>query len=663
MRLFLYLRLLEALSAILLEDNEGVYMNKVIGLLAHVDAGKTTFAEQILFSTNSIRSLGRVDHGNTFLDTHFIERERGITVFSEQAVFTYNENKYFLLDTPGHFDFSAEMERSVKVLDYAVLIISAVEGIQGHTEAIWNILNENNVPVFLFINKTDRDTADKEKVISDLNKMFSENIIPFDDAFQNPKSIEKIAETSDKLIEYYLENGFDQYVWTEEIKKLIKKRKLFLCFSGSALLGDGIDNFIQYLDMFTYTESLNDGFSALAYKIKYNEQDNRLVFLKILSGNLNVKDDIYGNKVNSIRIYNGSKYVQTDSVSSGMLCAVTGLNNINSGDLISDTITKVDYKTTPSLISKVIYDDNVINSTEILKCFKILEDEDPSMKIYWDNSLNEFHIYVMGAIQLEIIKEIVFKRFGLNVDFGKCKVLYKETIADTVIGYGHFEPLRHYAEAHIKIMPAPRNSGISFKSECSFDILDSNFQNLIKSHIFEKQHKGVLTGSPFTDVKFILINGRAHIKHTEGGDFREAVYRAVRQGLEKAKNILLEPLYKFKITVSASLTGRIISDIQSMYGTFEMQTLSDDIVIIRGLVPISEFLDYSIDFMSLTKGRGSLTVEFGGYDICHNSDFVIADIGYNKDSDTQNTSSSVFCSKGSGFIVKWDSVEDYIHCK
>ncbi|AOR23555.1 GTP-binding protein [Clostridium taeniosporum] len=650
-------------------------MKKTIGVLAHVDAGKTTFAEQILYHTKSIRFLGRVDHKNSFLDRHNIEKQRGITVFSDQAVFKYNNNEYYLIDTPGHVDFSTEMERAIEIMDYAIVIISGVDGVQAHTETVWELLRKNNIPTIFFINKIDREIVDLENVLNDIKMKLTSNLCPIDETLNNKKMdlelLEFIAERDERLLETYLEEGYDEILWLDFMKQQIKECRIFPCLSGSALLDIGIDKFIEKLDLLTYTnyERNKEGFSGKVYKIRYDDKGSKVTYIKALEGIIKVKDTLsyiegevqFNEKINQIRIYNGDKFITKDIVHAGEVFGVTGLTKFKIGDVIGEKKFKINYNIVPTLKSKVIFEESV-NAKEILTYFKILEEEDPGLNVLWNEELKEIHIHIMGNIQLEVLKEVVKDRFKLEIDFGECEVLYKETIKNKVNGYGHFEPLRHYAEVYLKLEPGDKNSGITFENECHVDDLNIGYQNLIKSHIFEKDHKGILTGSKICDIKITLVDGRAHLKHTGGGDFREATYRAIRQGLEKANNILLEPYYKFKINVKNNYVGRILADIQRLYGTFDKQETLEDKSIIFGRGPVSTFMNYGMELISFTKGKGAITLSFDGYDQCHNSEEVIGKFNYNKDSDREYTSSSVFCSKGHGFIVRWDKVKEYMHC-
>lgn len=649
-------------------------MHKTIGILAHVDAGKTTFAEQILYHTKSIKIRGRVDHKNSFLDNHKIEKERGITVFSEQGTFNYKDSTYYLIDTPGHMDFSSEMERAIQVMDYAVIIISGVEGIQGHTETVWNLLRKHNIPVLFFINKIDRVGGNAENVIEDIKLNFTKKVCfidkPLNSDELSPELIEFIAEQDEYLLEKYLEDNYEKDLWLKSMKKLIKKTELFPCFIGSALQDIGIEDFLENLHVLTYTEyNEEEKFSGRVYKIRHDEQNNRLTYIKALSGSLKVKEEIalpniendFCEKVNEIRIYNGDKYINVDKAEAGQIFAVTGLSSANVGDGIGTLKDKATYNMVPTLKSKVIFDEN-LNVKDVLKYFKILESEDPSLNIIWDEKFQEIQVYIMGIIQLEVLKNLMEERFNISIDFGPCEILYKETILDTVIGYGHFEPLKHYCEVHLKLEASERNSGITFESACHTDDLTTGNQNLVKTHIFERDHHGILTGSPITDLKITLLTGRAHNKHTSGGDFREATFRALRQGLEKAKNVLLEPYYSFKMEVPLDFMGRVLSDIQKLKGDFNPPETIHNKAIIKGRGPVATFMNYSVEFISFTKGKGKFNFVFDGYDICHNEKEVIEKIGYDKNADIEYTSTSIFCSKGQAFLVKYNEAEEYMHC-
>lgn len=650
-------------------------MNKTVGILAHVDAGKTTFAEQLLYHTKSIRVRGRVDHKDAFLDSHDIEKERGITVFSGQGLLSYKGSNYYLIDTPGHVDFSPEMERAIQVMDYAVIIISAVEGVEGHTETVWNLLRKNKVPTFFFINKTDRIGADVGGVLKEIHFNMSEDACDITESFNQGEMkeelIEFIAERDEMLLERYMGKGYDRDLWLKAMRDMIRENKIFPCSSGSALQDTGIMDFFDKLDMLTstgYCESVT--FSGMAYKIRHDENGNRITYIKALSGKLRVRDELcYGEdgntlceKITQLRIYNGSKFKTVDEISAGEIFGVVGLSGVQAGEGLGTLKDKASFEMVPAMKSKVIFDKS-LNVKDVLKCFKILDAEDPSLNVTWEESLQEIHIRVMGAVQLEVLQELAKERFGFNVSFGAPEILYKETIDTAVYGCGHFEPLGHYAEVHLKIEPDERNSGISFVNACHADDLTTGHQNLIRHHIFEKSHHGLLTGSPVTDIKITLITGRAHNKHTSGGDFREAAFRALRQGLEKAKNILLEPYYDFKIKVDLDHMGRVLSDIQNASGSFNPPNIVGDKTIITGRAPAATFMNYSTVLASFTQGKGALNLTFGGYHLCHNEEEVIQKIGYNKDADIEYTSTSIFCSKGQSYLVAWDKAESEMHCE
>ncbi|WP_160688759.1 TetM/TetW/TetO/TetS family tetracycline resistance ribosomal protection protein [Clostridium sp. C2-6-12] len=663
-------------------------MKKTIGVLAHVDAGKTTFSEQLLYHTKSIRSRGRVDHKDAFLDSHSIEKERGITVFSDQGIFEFNGSTYYLIDTPGHVDFSTEMERAIQIMDYAVIIVSSVEGVQGHTKTVWNLLRKYNVPSMFFINKLDRVGADKDRVIKEIKRDLTKDIYFIDEdslsiisneinSLSNSKEItlkeefiEFISEYDEELLEKYLEGNYESDLWLDTLKRLIKNNEIFPCFGGAALQDTGIVEFINYMDTLTSTDyDENEEFSGRVYKIRFDENGSRLTFIKALSGVLKVRDEIcYGGsseikeKISSIRIYNGSKFKTADFVRAGDLFAVTGISGAVAGDGVGAIKENTHYEMVPTLMSKVIFDKS-LNIREVLSYFKILEAEDPALNITWNEALQEIHVHIMGKIQLEVLKELVEERFNLKVEFGPCQILYKETIAEKTIGCGHFEPLRHYAEVHLKLEPMIRNSGITFENKCHADHLTVGNQNLIKTHIFEREHHGLLTGSSITDIKITLLTGRAHNKHTCGGDFREATFRALRQGLEKVENILLEPYYKFTIDVASEHIGRVLSDIQKLHGSFEPIQTEEDKVVINGRGPVATFMDYSMEVIAFTRGKGSITLVYDGYDICHNSDEVIENKGYNKNADIEYTSTSVFCSHGQGYLVPWEDADAAMHCE
>lgn len=645
-------------------------MFKTIGILAHVDAGKTTFAEQLLYHTNSIKQRGRVDHKDAFLDSHTIEKERGITVFSDQAIISYNDSTYYIIDTPGHVDFSPEMERAIQVMDYAIIIISAVDGVEGHTETVWHLLRKHKVPTFFFINKIDREGTDIKNVLDEIRNNLSEDVIDlttsFNEGIMDEYLIEFIAERNEYLLDVYIESGYDQKLWLQAFKKMIQENKIFPSASGSALKDIGVMDFFKILDQITETTYDDSAeFSAQVYKIRHDDNGNRVTFLKSLNGTLSVRDEVshFENleKITQIRIYNGDQFKMINKVQAGELFAVTGLTNTTVGDGLGTHKEKASFDLVPTLKAQVIFD-STIHVKEVLHCFNLLDAEDPSLQVVWDEHFQVIYVHVMGVIQLEVLEQIVKERFSIDVAFGEPKILYKETIKSPVIGYGHFEPLRHYAEVHLCIEPAERGSGITFENNCHANDLSIGHQNLIQQHIFEQDHHGLLTGSALTDVKITLLTGRGHNEYTAGGDFREATFRALRQGLEKAHNRLLEPYYDFKIKVHIDNMGRALSDVQRAHGYFDPpETIGDNIIII-GRVPVATFMDYSTSFASFTHGKGTLNLLFGGYDYCHNEEDVIEKIGYVKDADPAYTSTSIFCTNGKGLPIPWDKAEAAMHC-
>lgn len=644
-------------------------MYKTIGCFAHVDAGKTTFSEQLLFHTKSIKHRGRVDHRDAFLDSHDIEKQRGITVFADQGHFDYNDSTYFLIDTPGHIDFSPEMERAIQVMDVAIVIISAVEGVEGHTETVWQLLRKHQVPTFFFINKIDRTGADVERVLGDIRANLTVDVCDitasYDEGKMDEGLIEFIAERNESLFDVYIEKGYQPELWLTALKNMIQNGLFFPCSSGSALQDIGIAPFLKKLDELTETNYSNEGpFAGRVYKMRHDENGNRLTFIKALSGTLNVRDQLsyedVTEKITQIRVYNGGQYKTVDRVQAGELFAVTGLSAASIGTGLGELKEKAVFEMRPTLKSKVNLDP-AMNVKEAFRYFKILDVEDPSLHVVWEESRQEIHIQVMGPIQLEVLEELVKERFGFAVSFEDPEIIYKETIENVVIGYGHFEPLKHYAEVHLKLQPAERNSGISFFNECHADDLSVGNQNLIRASLFERKHHGLLTGSELTDVRVTLLTGKAHIKHTSGGDFREATLRALRQGLEKAENILLEPFYSFKIKVDTDHMGRVISDIQTAHGQVDPPKIEADKVTLTGKAPVSTFMGYGKELAAITKGKGVLNMVVSGYERCHNEKEVIERINYNKDADPEYSSSSIFCSKGQGYAVPWDQAEKAMH--
>ncbi len=655
-------------------------MKKTIGILAHVDAGKTTLSEQILYHTKAIASRGRVDHKDTFLDNNEIEQNRGITIFSGLAHFHFHDNEYFLLDTPGHLDFAGETQRALSVLDYAILVVNAAAGLEAHSLTLFKLLQKRNIPVFFFLNKMDLTQADLERCLADIREKCTGHILSISspETLNHPDEDFKTAaaELDDKLLELFLEEALTEENFLSGLIRAVKNRTIFPCISGSALNDQGVLDFLSIFDALTitdYEEKKNAPLKAQAYQIRHDRE--RLTFFKILSGTLKVKDSLsyqknspflfmdtghleegsfLTEKINQIRSYHGASFTSVSSACAGEIVAVTGISDL-------DTLNLSESDFQPALISKIEIK-NIHDTRVILHNLKQLEAEDPLLNITYEPSLDEIHLEVMGKIQLEVLKQYLLERFSMEAEFYPPEILYKETIASPVCGCGHFEPLRHYAEVHFLLEPAPRGSGISFESRCHVDMLSINFQNLIKTHVFEKEHKGILTGSPLTDVKIILTKGRSHIKHTEGGDFREAAYRAVRQALEHAENVLLEPYYAIEIFADISYMGRILSDIQKLNGTFEPPEQSGNSLHIKAYGPASCFMDYPAEFISFTKGSGIISMETAGYDKCHNPEEVIEHKNYNKDADSENVSCSVFCHKGESFLVPWNEAENYMHC-
>ena len=632
----------------------------VIGILAHVDAGKTTLSEAMLYQTGAIRNLGRVDHKNAFLDTDIQERDRGITIFSKQAEMTYKDTKLMLLDTPGHVDFSAEMERTLQVLDYAVLVISGREGVQGHTVTLWKLLQKYEIPVFLFINKMDLEGADRAQILEELQSSLSAGCLDFEDLEE-----EQTAMCEEGLLEEYLETG---HISEPSIRNSISNRKIFPCYFGSALRMSGVEGFLDGIVQFTEEPSYPQQFGARIYKITRDPQGMRLTHMKITGGTLSVKETldlpdapgVSGEKVNQIRIYSGGKYQTVQEAEAGTVCAVAGLEHTHAGQGLGVEESENRFVLEPAMSYGVLLPDGA-DVHRTLQQLKQLEEEDPQLHIAWNSQTEEIQIQLMGEVQLEILKEMIRQRFDLELEFGEGKVAYRETIAKPVIGAGHFEPLRHYAEVHLLLEPGDPGSGVVLDTACREDLLDRNWQRLILTHLAERDFPGVLTGSPLTDVKITLLAGRAHLKHTEGGDFRQATYRAVRQGLRKTQSILLEPWYDFELEVPQDMTGRAMADIQRMGGSFELPQTRGDLSLITGKAPVSEMKGYMAEVNSYTRGYGHLSCSVAGYEPCHDAEKVMEEIGYRVDEDTENTADSVFCSHGAGYLVPWDQVDDHVH--
>lgn len=635
--------------------------NIVMGILAHVDAGKTTLSEGMLYLSGTVRKLGRVDHKDAFLDTYSLERDRGITIFSKQAVFSLGNRRINLLDTPGHVDFSAEMERTLQVLDYAVLVISGADGVQGHTETLWKLLKLYEIPTFIFINKMDQPGTDRESLLAELKERLDEGCIVFGKG-KNVESLEEIAMTDEEVLDYFMEH---ETVRKEDICRLIRERKIFPCYFGSALKLDGVQELLAGFEEYMKPFDGKKEFGARVFKISRDDKGERLTFLKVTGGKLVVKMPINKEeKINQVRIYSGAKYEAVNEVEAGGVCAVTGLSSSYIGQGLGVEKGTAAPFLEPVLTYQMILPEGA-DTTKVLRELKQLEEEEPLLNIVWNPALEEIHVQLMGEVQTEILKTMIAERFHLDVKFGTGKIVYKETIKSPVVGVGHYEPLRHYAEVHLKMEPLEAGSGLVFDTDCSEDVLDRNWQRLILTHLQEREHPGVLTGAPITDMKITIVAGRAHLKHTEGGDFRQATYRAVRQGLKSAESVLLEPWYSFVLEVPSEQVGRAMSDIGQMNGSFEGPEAEDKQGMVRltGTAPASEMRDYQREVWAYTKGRGRITLTLKGYEPCHNAEEVIEEIGYDSERDVDNPTGSVFCAHGAGFLVKWDEVPEYMHIK
>lgn len=631
-----------------------------IGILAHVDAGKTTLAEALLYRSGKLRRLGRVDHRDAFLDTYELERSRGITIFSKQAGFPLGDRQVTLLDTPGHVDFSAEMERTLQVLDYAILVISGPDGVQGHVETLWRLLKRYRIPVFLFINKMDQEGTDPAVILTEIQTRLDSFCLDFGDT-GGQEFYENMAMCDEGVLDTYLEQGTVSH---GDILRLIEERKVFPCFFGSALRLDGVDEFLAGLDTYTECPWYPEVFAARVYKIARDDQGNRLTHLKITGGRLKVKELLdshrWEEKVDQIRVYSGSSYQAVPEAEAGMICAVTGLSHTRAGEGLGAEPPAEIPLLEPVLTYRIVLSEECdVHRTFLM--LRQLEEEIPELHLVWQDQANEIHAQVMGEVQIEVLKSIISERFQISVEFGSGSIVYKETIRDAVIGIGHFEPLRHYAEVHLLLEPGEAGSGMQFMAACSEDILDRNWQRLILTHLEERQHRGVLTGAEITDMRITLLTGRAHAKHTEGGDFRQATYRAVRQGLMKAESVLLEPIYEFRLEVPQERLGRAMSDIQSMHGTFQSPELNGEMAVLTGSAPVAAMSGYQREVISYTRGRGRFSCTLKGYAPCHNPEEVTAVSGYHPDLDSDNPAGSVFCSHGAGFIVPWDQVHEYQH--
>ena len=655
----------------------------VIGILAHVDAGKTTLSEELLYLCGEIRKIGRVDHGDAFLDTYELEKERGITIFSKQALLKTENMEVTLLDTPGHVDFSAEMERTLQVLDYAILVINGMDGVQSHTMTLWRLLERYQIPMFLFVNKMDQQGTDHDALLNDLKQHLHENCVDFGRTQDTdygmyeltPEQLENIAVCEEDLLETYLETDI---VEDRDIVRLIVQRKIFPCYFGSALKEKGVKDFWNGVQKYTAEPKRPTEFGAKVFKIARDEQGNRLTYMKITGGSLKVKTLLSSNsngqslpgrkaeeaaweeKADQIRLYSGAKYELTSEAEAGTVCAVTGLTRTYPGEGLGIEQESELPILEPVLNYQIILPDDC-DPHQMLQKLRQLEEEEPQLHILWDSQFSEIHAQLMGEVQIEILKKLIWDRFHVAVEFGAGSIVYKETVAEPVEGVGHFEPLRHYAEVHLLIEPGEPGSGCQFFTACSEDVLARNWQRLILTHLEEKEHIGVLTGSPLTDVQITILTGRAHAKHTEGGDFRQATYRAVRQGLRKARNILLEPYYEFRLEVPAEMIGRAMADVQKMQGTFDAPEVEGETAILKGTAAVAQMRDYQKEVVSYTHGTGKLFCSLKGYAPCKNQDEVVQNIGYDPEADLENPTGSVFCAHGAGFVVPWDQVEAYMH--
>ena len=652
----------------------------VIGILAHVDAGKTTMSEAILYETGKLKKMGRVDNRDAFLDTFALERARGITIFSKQAVFPLGDASVTLLDTPGHVDFSAEMERTLQVLDYAVLIVSGADGVQGHTETLWRLLRRYRIPVFIFVNKMDQKGTDRDAVLASLKERLDHGVVdfsgvignedvltfsvsaePFSAVCRDPEeAAEEIATCDEVLLEAYLADGT---LKTDDVRKVIHDRKLFPCFFGSALKLSGVREFLTALGEFASCPDYTKDFGAKVFKISRDEAGVRMTHLKVTGGSLKIRDSLSPDseeKINQIRLYSGSKFEALKEAEPGMVVAVTGISDTRPGQVFGTASESALPLLEPVLTYRILLPFGTDSHT-MLKNMRMLEEEDPQLHIVWNEALGEIQAQVMGDVQMEILKSQVQERFGVEIEFGEGNIVYKETIAKIVEGVGHFEPLRHYAEVHLLMEPGEPGTGLVFDTSCSEDMLDKNWQRLILTHLEEKEHLGVLTGSPITDMQITLLTGRAHQKHTEGGDFRQATYRAVRQGLKKAETLLLEPYYSFRLEVPAENVGRAMTDIQRMQGTFQGPETQGELSVITGSAPVAKMRDYQSQVVSYTRGRGHLTCTLNGYEPCQDQEQIAEEIGYDSERDLENPTGSVFCAHGAGFVVPWYEVEEYMH--
>ena len=635
----------------------------VLGILAHVDSGKTTLSEAMLYRAGVTRRLGRVDHKDAFLDTDALEKARGITIFSKQALLTAGDTDITLLDTPGHVDFSTETERTLQVLDYAVLVVSGTDGVQSHTETLWRLLRRYRVPTFVFVNKMDLPGMERQELLAQLNRRLGEGFVDF--GAEQADRDEALALCDENLMDRMLDAGQLQ---DADLISAIARRHVFPCWFGAALKLEGVDALLDGLDRYTRPAPALEAFGAKVFKVSQDEQGARLTWLRVTGGELKVKAQLTGEadgepwaeKANQLRLYSGAKYTLTEAIGPGQVCAVTGLTKARPGEGLGAERDSDLPVLEPVLSYQVLLPEGADVHAALGKLHR-LEEEEPQLHVVWNETLGEIHVQLMGEIQLEVLRSLLAERFGLEVEFGPGGILYKETITEPMEGVGHYEPLRHYAEVHLKLEPLPRGSGMQFAADCREEVLDKNWQRLVLTHLEEKQHLGVLTGSPLTDVKITLIAGRAHLKHTEGGDFRQATYRAVRQGLMLAKSQLLEPWYAFRLEVPAENIGRAMSDIQRMEGTFDPPESGEETAVLTGFAPVSTMRSYPMEVVSYTRGRGHLSLTLDGYRPCHNAQEVIAAIGYEPEHDLDNPADSVFCAHGAGFVVPWDQVRSHMH--
>lgn len=647
-----------------------------LGILAHVDAGKTTLSEALLFTAGAIRKAGRVDKKDAFLDNYELERERGITIFSKQAVFSYEDLRITLLDTPGHVDFSTEMERTLQVLDAAVLLISAADGVQSHTRTLWKLLESYQVPVFLFVNKMDQPGADQEKILAGIQNQLSGNCVDFTPLVgaaateskgatletDMQEAMEAVAICDEELLNSFLTDG---RISQEQLREKIAERKVFPCLFGSALRLQGIEALLSAIAAYAPEKTYPEAFGARVFKVTRDSQGSRLTHMKITGGTLKAKMELTcaedkTEKVNQIRVYSGERFEAVNEAAAGSVCAVTGLLGTMAGQGLGMEKNLESPFLTPVLSYCLLLPEGT-DPMAVMPKLKELEEEDPALSFTWEEELKEIHVHVMGEVQMEILKVLIRERFGLEIAFGKGRIVYKETIADTVEGVGHFEPLRHYAEVHLLLEPGEPGSGLQFEADCSEDILARNWQRLILTHLEEKQHRGVLTGSAITDMKITLVSGRAHQKHTEGGDFRKATYRAVRQGLMEAMSVLLEPYYEFRLEIPEEMTGRAMTDMEKLFADFTLAERAEGRCVLTGCAPVETMRDYQKEVYAYTRGQGSLTVRLRGYMPCHNADEVIEERHYDPEADLRNPAGSVFCSHGAGFVVPWNQVKEYMH--